>query len=1544
MEWSLADPILLESIDDAKGSWKTNPRRDWDPFEHQIDNLLTFCRKLPAAVLADDVGLGKTISAGLILSELVARGRVKRCLVICPKILGDQWCEELRTKFGIAASTASGAELRRQVAAVGSAGPSALVTTYHSATRVLGETQPGRFEMVIFDEAHKLRNLYGSPKPPKMALAVREALQRRLFPFMLLLTATPMQNRIWDLYSLVDLLAAAEGKNNPFGEFTQFQTKYLLDSKGLRLDPRHKQAFDDVLRRNLRRTRRVDVSLIFPTRNITGHLVPPGENESFMEEFLREHHEELTPLERTSLAQAAMSSPQALARQVGNSSLPELRSRHEELRERVEREPQSAKLKALLKIVRQLAKQRPDDWRLVVFTTRKATQEAIWSALKEKKVEAGLILSGHGEVNRRNIAAYNGDEHDGVPQLHVLISTDAGAEGVNLQAGNVLINFDLPWNPMIVEQRIGRIQRLGSRHATVEIINLMVRDSVEAQVVGKLMQKIQSVNEAVGDIESILEAGDDEDGTTFEAKVRQLVDDSLRGKNVAHALAMETQSIETARQKYQEGTAVLDAAMRGTRGEVESDAAPKLGRPKPSMSSRALVEERHQALGHRVDRVGDELLKVTEPGRESRWLRVGESSSSGDERVLGRLPQDMRPGGDAFRRLCESLRETGGHLTKDRLQASESLALPMVRQWVADEIGGHVTVLGVEVIERTPKFAGNLTFRVEAYNGVDRYETLVSSDIGAAEAIGKLEKTKDDDPLITQELDPRTLGAATLGHEIEADSNVAKFVAFYQNRHGEAMRRATSSHERSRATGDFEPRVKAEAVAFDGVRHGIIVLRATLRLDDVRNTSVTFRLVSTSRDFDQTPAVAVCKETDRLVPTSLLARCCLTDDRVCKHLLVTSDLSKRVARPGRTGVCDRSGRTLLDDELERLPNGSRIAKDLAGRCAVSGAVVEADALATCDFTGATVLPQHLLMSDLSDRRFISTEAATCAHSGRVGHASELIACAVTGKPLDPAVAVTSAVSGKLASPDALVRCPLTNKDVLPAELVQCSMTGLRALPEALEKCAETNDWVVPDRLETCAVTGKQVRVDRLVSCEVTGRRALPQALKQCVLTGKKALPEALDRCAATDRWAIPEGLETCAVTDKRVLPDQLQACDETGLRALPSALLKSVVSGLSVVPNELTACEITGEMALPRELQQCDYTGKKVLPRLLVTSPVSQRQVLEEEAVRCEITGEAVVPGELRRCVSSGRDVLPRLLEASELSGKEATAEHFRTCEATGRRLLLDEVDTCQITMDLVGVDQLVASDLSGKRGQQTLMARCAASGRHALPDELEVCFVSQKQVDPKLLRLCHVSGRRALPEVMERCAETLDLAIASELRTCDLTQRRVRPDLLAVCTVTNQRVLRDRLVSSDLSGRLMLATAAVRSVDTGRHAHPDECSICPWSQTTVPADELAADALTGVKLRRSLLDDQLRSKALMLLAERPEAGDERQHLKADLVRPLADQHGRIRVIHAIDSPGDLVAVRVATSNVLRFKKTVLLGYLRLDHNSVSILGQIKSL
>ena len=276
LEFGLMAPIVMETTKDLKSErvWKALVT----PYKHQVTNLMNFCRRLPVTLLADDVGLGKTISAGLVASELIVRGRVKKILIVCPKLLIPQWKEELETKFGIKGIGETGAKiLKVKLPEEGGA----LITTYHSAKEHLDELGKLGFDMLILDEAHKLRNLYGTEKAPQVATRFRKALSDRMFRYVLMLTATPIQNRLWDLYSLVDLLTVARGHENPFGSASSFARKFIegdqTQARRLRLEKQ--EEFRGIVYSYMSRFRRADAELSFPERKVELYRVQPTEGE-----------------------------------------------------------------------------------------------------------------------------------------------------------------------------------------------------------------------------------------------------------------------------------------------------------------------------------------------------------------------------------------------------------------------------------------------------------------------------------------------------------------------------------------------------------------------------------------------------------------------------------------------------------------------------------------------------------------------------------------------------------------------------------------------------------------------------------------------------------------------------------------------------------------------------------------------------------------------------------------------------------------------------------------------------------------------------------------------------------------------------------------------------------------------------------------------------------------------------------------------------------------------------------------------------------------
>jgi superfamily II DNA or RNA helicase len=906
LEWDLQDPIVIEKREDFKSEYRWRDRLE--PYHHQVTNLITFCRRLPVTLLADDVGLGKTISAGLVISELVARSRLQKILVVCPKLLGPQWQEELTTKFDLPAEIATGRELIKS----DPKGIGAVITTYASARLHLDSIPDDRFQMLVLDEAHKLRNLYGVETPPQVAKTFRTALENRRFPFVLMLTATPIHNRLWDLYSLVDLLTVARGHQNPFGSEGMFARKFIADSReqARRLRPEAREEFRSIVYGYMSRVRRGEAKLYFPEREVQMHRVQPTTAESDLIRTIAKPLERLNRLAQISILQALASSPEALLAQLRNMG--RNRTVPADLVSAVENivlgMPLSAKLLGLQTLISQLKKEKPDKWRLVVFTTRIETQTTIQTFLEKSGLKVGIINGTSGSRNQETIRKFRLDP----PQLNVIVSTEAGAEGVNLQVANVLVNYDLPWNPMIVEQRIGRIQRLGSKHAKVGIFNIILRGTFEEYIVGRLMEKLQMASHAIGDIEALLQASgidDDDDGAgTFEEKIFQLVVASLTGKNIELEVRQAEQSIAQAKEELEREQSTISELLGDSQGkEYAGPRAPALPSVTRSMSAQEFSLASLRAMGVSVSESPSGVV-VEENGTEESIHFEGDSPT-------GRSTL-YAPGSPAFSRLVTRMVATGVHDMRDMDQDPTSASKKLANEW-ASQFGSAIA--GMEVREVRRHFEGTALVRVRAHVAHDSYERLVevpsSSDDQNTESsrsfIGPLGNAIDD---------PRAVGlsAGDLAASAKLDDAISEFCRFYSERRELEIEAAgEDDRKRKKLDDEFTPRLEMGLVGLQGKVHRIVGVLAKYKIDDAEYSS-PLTLNPHTGGIVASPALGRCSKSNRAVPLTSLKQCQISGGDVLRHLLTASEKSQRLALPEFAVRCALSGKQLLQDEVEKV--------------------------------------------------------------------------------------------------------------------------------------------------------------------------------------------------------------------------------------------------------------------------------------------------------------------------------------------------------------------------------------------------------------------------------------------------------------------------------------------------------------------------------------------------------------------------------------------------------------------------------------------------
>ncbi len=433
------------------------------------------------ALLSDEVVLGKTIEAGLALKEWLLRGMVKRFLVLTVPSLVDQWEEELSDKFNLATATTNHAEFRSDPEKFWRE-HSGIIASLHTVK------QPAHLEiargipwdLVIVDEAHYLRNR------ESQAWQAVNALPRR---FLLLLTATPVQNSLEELYNLVTLLQPGQLPSPK-----EFRARFM-DPKRPR-QPRAPEELRRLLGQVMIRNTRANAGIALPPRRAETVLFEPDAAErEFWEKWEAELRAELAALppgQQTLwgrlLLQAAGSSPAAW-----RAALEKFPSRVRAAAWR-EQAPLAGSWKKKCELLPPLA---GGEGGVVVFTQFLGTQAALAESLRAAGVETFVIHGGTPATERQPITELF-QKRGGA-----LLLTHSGTEGRNLQFCHRLVNFDLPWNPMEIEQRIGRLHRLGQQHP-VRIYNLVQRGTLQEHLLQILQEKLNLFELVVGETGLIL--------------------------------------------------------------------------------------------------------------------------------------------------------------------------------------------------------------------------------------------------------------------------------------------------------------------------------------------------------------------------------------------------------------------------------------------------------------------------------------------------------------------------------------------------------------------------------------------------------------------------------------------------------------------------------------------------------------------------------------------------------------------------------------------------------------------------------------------------------------------------------------------------------------------------------------------------------------------------------------------------------------------------------------------------------------------------------
>lgn len=452
------------------------------PLPHQIDTAQKVLFEMSGrAILADEVGLGKTIEAGLVLKEYLVRGLVSKVLILVPASLVLQWVRELNTKFGISAVAQKKAY---------SWDNDIVVASMDTAKRDPHKDRliSGEYDMLIIDEAHKLKN---------KKTTNYQFVQQLRKKYCLLLTATPVQNDLGELFNLITLL-----KPGQLGNQGDFSANFVVDKRVAKNEDQLRGELSKVMIRN----RRGEGPVTFTKRKVRNVPLTLSTEEQTLYDgvtsFVKDQYQESggnlsSMLSLVTLQREVCSSRDAVFVTLVNltKKLPEdspRRDRMIELLQLIRTVKANTKAEKTISLIKEM------NDKVIVFTEYRATQEYLLQYFREHGIHS---VPYSGGMNRGK-KDWMMDLFRGRAQ--VMIATEAGGEGINLQFCHHMINFDLPWNPMRVEQRIGRVHRLGQQN-DVLIHNLSTTGTIEEHILHLLHEKINLFETVIGGLDTILE-------------------------------------------------------------------------------------------------------------------------------------------------------------------------------------------------------------------------------------------------------------------------------------------------------------------------------------------------------------------------------------------------------------------------------------------------------------------------------------------------------------------------------------------------------------------------------------------------------------------------------------------------------------------------------------------------------------------------------------------------------------------------------------------------------------------------------------------------------------------------------------------------------------------------------------------------------------------------------------------------------------------------------------------------------------------------------
>ncbi|PHQ44024.1 helicase [Halorubrum sp. C191] len=504
--------------------------------EHQVDAAYRALFEMDGkALLADEVGLGKTIEVGMILKEMHFRDTNDSVLILTPAQLAKQWQAELREKFGLEFVCNYDDEFN------GFDSHDYIIASIDTAKsdRYRQTVLARNWDVLVLDEAHYVKN----EETDRYDL-----IDSLSYNYAFFLTATPIQNELTDLYNVVSLL-----RPGLFGTRDVFH-QYFVNSDQETLVNRNE--LQDRLNKVMIRNRREDTDVDFTERRIDTRKFDPSPAERELYQAVSDYvkgaysQDQGQKLVLMLLQKEVVSSPEALETTIrGRLDDQSELTQTEELEsilDLIDNVDTVTKQERLLDIVEE-ARDNVEKGRVIVFTQFRATQRRVAERLASEGYTVHSFHGGHSSQEKEEIIE-NFEEQGGI-----LVSTDAMSEGRNAQFCNIIVNWDLPWNPMRVEQRIGRIHRIGQKRQ-VYVFNMALRDTVEEYVLERLYHKIDLFQQSVGELSEILTRLE-ESGKSFEDEIfERLVnaDSEIDLENDFDAMAVDLQEQRDLAEKLEE--------------------------------------------------------------------------------------------------------------------------------------------------------------------------------------------------------------------------------------------------------------------------------------------------------------------------------------------------------------------------------------------------------------------------------------------------------------------------------------------------------------------------------------------------------------------------------------------------------------------------------------------------------------------------------------------------------------------------------------------------------------------------------------------------------------------------------------------------------------------------------------------------------------------------------------------------------------------------------------------------------------------------------